>query len=275
MAVKHFAIGNSKVVITKSDIKAQEKFQKYFQAKYVENDKAINISNSDMVESGKGLKCVYGRVVIAINLQSKNWHTMPDGTTIRLERQYNNLNRRETEPVNAFVIDADNIPKGAEILIHPNEIHDVNRIFNFVPLSGKEAMSDIRFYSIHEPQCFAWRMGTDEWKPTKSFDFAVWVYNPYKGLLDGIDPTLVPDTLYVTTGELKGQVVKTLKASDYCIIFQEHDGKERRLIRFRPFGDIENNRESEAIMIMDELTAQVENNELYIGVELSDAKPLK
>ena len=39
-----------------------------------------------------------------------------NGGKIRLERQFNNLNRRETEPVNAWVVDAKNILPGLKYL---------------------------------------------------------------------------------------------------------------------------------------------------------------
>ena len=63
---------------------------------------------------------VEGRVVISVDLESKNSHTFSDGTKIRLEREYNNLNQRETKPVNAIVIDGEDIESGSQILIHPN-----------------------------------------------------------------------------------------------------------------------------------------------------------
>jgi len=67
--------------------------------------------------------------------------------------------------------------------------------------------------------CFAWHDGKD-WQPLKPFDFALRIFKPYKGAIQGIEPTLINDTLFVTSGELKGKAVKTIKASDYQIVFQ-------------------------------------------------------
>ena len=64
------------------------------------------------------MRAVEGRVIISVDHEKKNSHTFEDGTTIRLERDWNNLNRRETQPVNAIVIDGEGIKDGAEILIH-------------------------------------------------------------------------------------------------------------------------------------------------------------
>ncbi len=40
-----------------------------------------------------------------------------------------------------------------------------------------------------------------------------------------------------------GKVVATLKAVDYEVIFQDTNGRENRIIRFRPFGDPKTKRE--------------------------------
>jgi hypothetical protein len=71
-----------------------------------------------------------GRVIIKINLESKNTHTFADGTKIRLERQYDNFNMRYVKPVNAEVVSSKYIPEGSEILIHHNATHDTYRLFS-------------------------------------------------------------------------------------------------------------------------------------------------
>ena len=64
------------------------------------------------------LKHVEGRIIVSVDHESKNSHKFADGTVIRLERDYNNLNRRQTQPTNAIVISGKDISKGSEILIH-------------------------------------------------------------------------------------------------------------------------------------------------------------
>lgn len=218
------------------------------------------------------LQAVEGKVIISVDLESKNSHTFSDGTKIRLERQYNNLNRRETHPVNATVISGEGMKSGSQILIHPNMTHETYRIYDYAPLSGIIEGSDIKYYSIPEEQCYAWLDG-DTWKPLKNFDFALRVYIPYAGLVDGIEPTLVKDVLYVTTGEFKGKVVHTLKSCDYEIIFQGPNGQEDRLIRFRHFPGQEHERE-EVIAVDEYLTKKVNNKELIIGLSPLKAKTI-
>jgi hypothetical protein len=216
------------------------------------------------------LQAVDGRVIISVDLEGKNSHTFSDGTKIRLERQYNNLNRRETHPVNAVVISGDDIDSGSQILIHPNMTHETYRIYDYAPLSGELEGSDIKYYSIPSEQCYAWHDGS-EWKPLKGFDFGLRVYIPYSGKLQGIEPTLMSDVLYVTTGELNGKVVHTLKACDYEVVFQGLNGQEDRLIRFRHFPDQDHDRE-EVIAINDYLTDKVNNGELLVGLSPTKAK---
>ena len=217
--------------------------------------------------TAKQLKAVDGKVIISVDLEGKNSHTFSDGTKIRLERQYNNLNRRETHPVNAIVIDGEGVKSGSQILIHPNMTHDTNKIFNYGQLSGDIEGSDVKYFSIPVEQCYAWLDEEDNntWKPLKNFEFALRVYKPYVGLIDGIEPTLVKDVLYVTTGEFKGLVVHTLKACDYEIIFQGIHGREERLIRFRHFPDQEHERE-EIIAVDYHLTEKVNKGELVVGI---------
>ena len=69
--------------------------------------------------------------------------------------------------------------------------------------------------------------------------------------------------------------MSTVKASDFEIIFQDRDGKENRIIRFRPFGDKENDREEEAIAIFDDITSLVKNGKYFVGLNDKDCEPIK
>jgi hypothetical protein len=220
------------------------------------------------------LKHTHGRVVVEVDLEKKNHHTFEHGETIRLERNFNNFNQREVMPVNAIVISAENIPTGAEVLIAHNCTHEVNRIYDYKNLSGEDQATDIKYFSIQETDCFLWRMNDGDWQPIGIYATALRVFKPYLGFLEGIEPEIVENVLYVTSGEYKGLVVRTLKACDYQIVFQESNGRESNIIRFRPNGDEEEKREPEAIAIEHDLTEKVANGELFIGLTIKDCQPL-
>lgn len=221
------------------------------------------------------LKMVDGRVIVSVDLEYKNSHRFDDGTEIIIERKYNQFNRRISEPVNAIVISAQNIPVGTEILIGHNSLHETNKINDYQPLSGAEIASSVRYFSIPEEECFAYRDAADGlMKPCKEFQFGLRVFKPYRGVIEGIEPELLNEVLYCTTGDLKGLVVQTLKAADYQIIFQGLNGKEESLIRFR-HSDTEELVREEVAMIRNDLTDMVNNGELYVGLDCNTAKPIK
>lgn len=234
-------------------------------------EKRRELSRAAMAANDNRLKCVSGRVVIKADKESKNEHNL-NGVVIRRERQFNEFNKRISEPVNAFVVSAENIPMNAEILISHNALHDSNLIFDYVPDSGITS-NDVKFYSIPEGECFAWRDEQGKLQPMKNFCFALRVFEPYKGTLAGIEPTVVKEVLFITTGEFAGNIVHTLKASDYEIIYQGQDLKEERLVRCRHFENEINERE-EITAVSHSLTKRLKSGELLIGLEKNNCKPL-
>jgi hypothetical protein len=219
------------------------------------------------------LKAPSNRVIIKVDLESKNSHTFKDGTKIKLERVYDNFNMRYVKPVNAEVVDAKDIPTGAEILIHHNATHDTYKIFNY-QRPTTEASSDIQYFSIPIEECFMWREGKGSiWNALNNFVTALRIFKPYNGMLEGIEPEVMNNKLYITSGELKGKAVNTVISSDYEIIYQNEDGTEGRIIRLRYFPD--GNDRNEITAINDNLTELVENGDLWVGYSKSDAKQLK
>lgn len=220
-----------------------------------------------------------GRVVVSVDMQYKNKHRFHNGTQIVLVRDVNNFDRKYTQPVNALVLSGDKIPVLAEVLIHPNSTHDTNRIFNYKQLSGKDIAAEINIYSIREEDCYMWRKDTPEWTPCSVYDTGLRVFQPHAGMIIGIPPKRLKDILYVTSGKYKGQCVMTLRACDYELIFNDLDGREKRIIRFRPEGDFTSanpahHREAEVIAIMHELTEKVNDGRLWVGLSQSDCKPI-
>ncbi len=216
------------------------------------------------------------KVIVSVDMDAKNSYTFEStGKKIRLERDYNNLNKRYTQPVNATVVASDYLPIGAEILIHHNSTHDVNRIFNYNQLSGEDTASNIRYFSLQECDVYLYREeGSKEWKPTRGFETALRVFKPYEGVISGIEPTVIKDKLYITSGKYKGMVCATLKSSDYEIIFMGDNGKDHRIIRLRHWDTPKENEREEIIAVDHNMTKKVNNGEFYVGLDTSDCKPL-
>lgn len=236
------------------------------QLKLKEHSEKIRKKSKNKLNEKVNLKHVHGRVVISIDLEGKNSHTFSNGQTIYIGRQFNNLNRRETEPVNAIVISGEGINANAEILIHPNAIHDSNKIFGF-----REDDTDVRYYSIPQSQCYLWKNTDGEWQPFHGYATGLRVFKKYNGPLYGIPHEQIPNVLYITSGEYSGKVVRTLKACDYEIIFMGSDGKEERIIRCRHFENEINERE-EIVAVDEVLTKKIIGEDLLVGINSADAK---
>lgn len=220
----------------------------------------------------KKLIAPIGRIIVSIDVESKNEHQLTKDIKIRLERNYNNLNKRYTMPVNATVIHSHYIPEGSEILVHHNCIHDVNRIFNYKSLSGEIEASPVRYFSILENEAYLYcKPNSDKFLPCKGFATALRVFKPYTGIIQNIEPTLIKNKLYITSGELKGKVCDVLKASDYEIIYQGKDGKEKRVIRLRHWDNEELNEREEILNVDYYTTQQVISGELLVGLKPSNA----
>jgi hypothetical protein len=214
-----------------------------------------------------------GRVIIKIDLDAKKFHSFSDGTKIRIERQYNNFNMRYVKPVNATVVSAHGIEEGSDVLIHHNSTHDTYKLFNYQGPT-EDASSDIKYYSIPEQECFFWRKpGDSTWNTLDNFVTALRVFKPYEGTFEGIQPTLVKNKLYITSGKLSGKVCQVVNAADYQVIFQGNDGTEQFLIRIRHYEKEYNERE-EVIAVDHELTEMVKKGNALIGYTPTDAKKI-
>lgn len=269
---KYFLLSPEKKESSKKIIKSIEAAQ---QDVLRSESELLSIKSKEQLDEEDSLIHVEGRVVVKVDMQAKNFHTFEGGVTIRRERAFNEFNRRITEPVNCLVISGEAIPKNAEILVDHNALHETNRI-NDYKNSFENAESDrIRYYSIPVYECYVWRIRGEKWNPIHPFEFGLRVFKPYEGNLIGVEPEQLKDTLYVTSGELQGNVVRTVKGADYQIIFQGDNGREDYLIRFRPFGDEKMKLEEEAIAILHDETRKVEDGALLIGYTIKDATQLE
>lgn len=222
------------------------------------------------------VKHIEGRIIVKADIDGKNWHTFSDGKKIRLEREYENLDRKHTSQILGEVVSSEYIPKGAMILFHHNAIHPVNKIFNSTQLNGEELASGIDIYSFKENECYLWKMpGDKNWNPIKGFETALRVFKPYDGILDEVFPEKIKEVLYITSGKLKGKVCHCLKASDFSLIFNNDEGFEETIIRVRHFEGNDLNEREEIIAINLHLTKEVKKGNLYVGISNKDCKSIK
>lgn len=215
----------------------------------------------------------WGRIFIKCDKEYKNNHTFNDGETINLGRQFNNFDRKYTQPVNAIVIDSTFIPEGAEVLLHHNSTHPTYELPDYKGLDGEYLSGNERYFSIPESECYAWRIGNGGWNPAPGFEFGLRIFKPYEGALSGILPKQIKNKLLIISGEYCGKVAITKANCDYEMIFQTHEGREGRLIRIRHFKEPSNIRE-EIIGICNKTTELFNNGEYMAGLSPSDAKQI-
>jgi hypothetical protein len=220
------------------------------------------------------IKNIHGRVIIKADIEGKNFHTFSTGLKIRIERNYNNLDKKHTQQVLGEVVSSDTIPTGAMILFHHNSIHPVNIINNHSQLSGVEIASGIQYFSFKEDECYLWKMPKEkEWNPAKNFGTCLYLFEPYIGPLLGIPPKKIKDILYIAKGgDYAGNVCNCLKSTGMPIIFVNEDGIEETIIRMRTYEGYSDR--EEVIAINYELTEKVLSGEVYVGVTEKDCKPL-
>lgn len=230
---------------------------------------AREIKSKEVFNEEDNLKHVEGRVIIKVEMQSKNSHTFEDGTKIYRGREFNNFNLREVNPVNAIVISGENLKHGMEVVVDYACVQETYQIQSY-----KEKSIDVKYYSVPESLCYLYKDSNNGWQAVYPYETALRVFEPYNGTIEGILPKKVKDVLYCTSGEFKGLVLKTLLACDYEVIFQDANGREGNIIRFLPNGDDRAKKEPEAISIMNEMTDMVNVGKLYVGLSEKDCKPL-
>lgn len=220
------------------------------------------------------LETVPNRIVCSVDMEYKNRHALGNGAEIKLRRNIDEFDKRITQPVNGIVIDAENIPKGAEVLLNHNATHDLHKLFGYHGISGAAIANNMQYFSIPTHDVYAWRMNNGQWQPLYPYELALRVFKPYEGSITGIKPTLIPNKLYITTGILTGKIAVTRHHSDYEIIFQNEHGKEEKMIRVRYFGETEDFRE-QIIGIDKDATEKIIKGKLEVGYNQFDTKKVK
>lgn len=221
------------------------------------------------------LNHVDGRVIVRVGLDDKNSYKFKNGVVIRLERDRNDFDKKYTTISQGIVISSDYAPIGSTIYFHHNGTREENKIYNYNNLNAEEIANQIYYFSIPEHDCYLFRVGDGSIQPFKGFATALRVFVPYSGIIHGVEPKKMKDTLYVTSGEYKGVVVRTLRSCDYELVINGPDGREERYIRIRHFEDQEDAEREEIIAIDHGATKKVKGGSLLVGLTPFDAEPIK
>jgi len=219
------------------------------------------------------LKAAVGRVIVRVKMDEKDSYQFGSGLKIAIQRNTECFDKKYTTITQGEVMDSEYIPKGATVYFHHNGSHENNHIYNYKSLNSEDIANEIRYFSIPEGECFLYRVEDGELLPLRGFATALRVFKPYKGILQGIEPSLLKNVLYLTSGTMKGKVCHTLKACDYQLTVLV-DGRDRNIIRVRDAGQAEEQRE-ELVAVNHTYTKRVKDGGLYVGLTTTDCKPIK
>lgn len=226
---------------------------------------------------------VDGRVIVKMKMNEKDSFTFFNGTKIALQRNTENFDRTYVAISQGTVISSDYAPIGATIYFHHNASHDSNKIFDYNTLNAQEIADQIYYFSILENECYLFRIGDGPIQPFKGYATALRIFEPYNGIFQQIsetgNPVIPPkkmkDALYITSGEYKGKVVRTLRSCDYELIINGPTGREERYIRIRHFEDVADHEREEIIAVDHGATKKVNIGQILIGLTELDAKSVK
>ena len=85
------------------------------------------------------LKAAQGRILLKVDPDFKNNYSLTKDVTIRLERNVENLNHRETMPVQGICMeDRPNVSREAMVIVNHNSFHPSNQVFDYDGLTNIE-----------------------------------------------------------------------------------------------------------------------------------------
>lgn len=218
------------------------------------------------------MRALRGNLIFKIDTKQKEKYALTKDVTIHIERGYN-FNLREDRAAFGYVIDGEGLPSGAMLLCNYLALEPTYEITNETILTDAEKSEGFKVFSIPLDMAFCYNNG-DGWKPCKSYLITKRIFKPYTGNLQGIEPELVKNRMYVEKGivewegeseDLSGKVVVSLENCDYEIIFHTPDHREHRLIR---------SMDREIIAIDEGITDKLIKNKYLVGHSKQDCKYL-
>jgi hypothetical protein len=211
------------------------------------------------------------RVLIAVDLKYKDRVLLGEsGVVLERPRDYDNLNHRETKISQGWVVNSDYLPIGSEVLVSHNSFHDTNRLFG---LDIEIELLNIGVYAVPKMETYCYKYGSKKWNACEGFLLGMKLFEPYNGIIEGIEPKEIKRTLFVTSDcKLKHKVVDTVNAAVLPIVFNDEDFNEIIINRIRHFPNESDNVREEVLCINQEKTKKVLKGELLIGNNKSDCK---
>lgn len=220
------------------------------------------------------MKHLNEKILIKLDTTQKEKLEWVGGGVLKIERNFN-FNLREDRSSLAIVISGDGLPTGANILVHHLSGEPMYLIDDPELLTKEETKEGYKVFSIPKDNAYFYQdPETKEWECCRYFLQSKRIYEPYNGVLTGIEHQLIKNRLYIVKGKVEedgmvddvsGKCCIVTPYSDYEIIYHDAEHKQGSLIRTR----------SREITAVDEgLTKRVLNGELLIGHSPKDAKPL-
>ena len=219
------------------------------------------------------MKAIKGKVLIKIDTLQKTKYAFQTGEQIVIERGYN-FNLREDRASMAYVIDSDQLPEGAPILVHHLSVEETYAVpYIHLFLTEEEIAEGYKIFSIPYDMVSAY-FEDGVWKPCKDFLITQRIYEPYQGEIVGIPHQRIKRRLYVIRGEdnwdgqtrdLSGKVIVVLDNSDVEIIFHNEQHREERVMRTR---------HREILGIDEGMTKKVQKNLYLVGLSEDNCEPL-
>ena len=220
------------------------------------------------------MRAIGKNVIIKIQVTNKEIYNLAEGVDITISRGYE-FNRRLDYPSYGIIMDAKNIPTGAECLVHHNSTEACYIVpYGNEQLTEQEISDGFKVFSIDVDMCFVYRTDGGEWQPCEEYLITKRIFKKYSGKMVGIEPEVVKNRMFVVKGsdsydgevtDLSGLVLCTLVNCDYEIVYHNKQHKEERIIRTR-------HREIEAIDYG--MTEQVKKGKLMVGLNPSNCETL-
>jgi hypothetical protein len=262
-----FSIGTEIELKNISDV-PRETIEKQSFKKELEERKLLI---QELIERYKDIYPPSNRVLIAVDLKYKDRVSLGEsGVILERPRNYDDLNHRVTQTSQGWVINSDYLESGSEVLVSHNSFHETNKLFTF---DNEISLQSIGVFSIPKTECYVYRVNNGKWKACEGFLLGLKVFEPYNGILEGIEPKEIKRTFFVTTdGYLKHKVVDTVNAAILPIIANDENYNEIIINRIRHYPNDPYNVREEVLAINNEKTNKVLKGELLIGNNNKDCQ---